>query len=120
MKRDMELVRKILIAIEDYDQPNRPIAIASLLPDSPADQVNHHSVLLYDSGFISGQVRHPNTGSYILVTALTWEGHEFLDAIRNDTVWHKTKEFMKEKGLTLPLEVIKSVAIDLIGKQVGL
>ncbi|MGH0418786.1 MULTISPECIES: DUF2513 domain-containing protein [Bacillus cereus group] len=26
-----------------------------------------------------------------MYSSLTWEGHEFLDAIKNDTVWNNVK-----------------------------
>jgi hypothetical protein len=111
MKRDMELVRKILIAIEDYDQPNRPVRMTSLLTDYPENQVDYNTKLLYDSGLIDGIERRPNTGTYILVTALTWSGHEFLDAIRNDTVWHKVTQTVEEKGGSMPFEIIQGLAL---------
>ena len=37
--------------------------------------------------------------------------HEFLDAIRNDTVWNKVKATVKEKGGAIPFEVLKLLAI---------
>lgn len=45
---------------------------------------------------------------------MTWDGHEFLDKIREDTVWNKTKDLIKEKGLPMALEVVKNVATTMI------
>jgi hypothetical protein len=42
---------------------------------------------------------------------LTWGGHELLDAIRNDTIWNKTKESFLSKGLSMTFDLLKSVAI---------
>ena len=120
MQRDMELVRSILIAVENYNEPNRPVKIASLLGDYPEDQINYNTNLLYQSGFIDGYERKPTDGTYILVTGLTWEGHEFLDAIRNETIWNQTKEVVKEKGGSLPFEIIKTLAVEVAKKMVGL
>ena len=44
------------------------------------------------------------------VGRLTWEGHEFLDKIKNDTVWNKTLKVIKEKGLPLALDTVKDIA----------
>lgn len=41
---------------------------------------------------------------------LTWTGHEFLDAIRSDTVWNKTKQTFSSKGLDMTFDLIKTVA----------
>jgi hypothetical protein len=36
-------------------------------------------------------------------TSLTWQGHEFLDSVRRDTVWQKVKLFVAEKGGLRPV-----------------
>lgn len=50
---------------------------------------------------------------------MTWEGHEFADAARNDTVWGKTKTYIKDKGMTATfgalLEVLKYQAKQHLG-----
>jgi len=38
---------------------------------------------------------------------LTWAGHEFIEAARNDTVWQKTKTVVREKTGALTLEMLK-------------
>jgi len=44
---------------------------------------------------------------------LTWDGHEFLDAARNPSLWERAKcTALKQTG-GLSLEVLKSVLIDL-------
>lgn len=52
-----------------------------------------------------------------IYASLTWDGHEFLDSIRNDNVWIKAKEGIKSKGLELgsvPFSVLKDYATMLI------
>ena len=46
------------------------------------------------------------------ITRLTWYGHEFLDAINNDTVWEKTKKSFASSGVSMTFELVKSVATD--------
>ncbi len=41
---------------------------------------------------------------------LTWEGHEFLDTVRSDTVWKKTKKVFTEQGISMTFELVKTVA----------
>ncbi len=47
---------------------------------------------------------------------MTWEGHDFLDAIRNDTIWNRVKATVTEKGGGASVEVMKEIAIQ-IGKR---
>lgn len=40
---------------------------------------------------------------------MTWKGHEFLDAVRHETVWNELKKQAKTKALDLPIGVIVSL-----------
>ncbi len=44
--------------------------------------------------------------------SLTWGGHDFLDAIRNDDVWSKTKSTVQEKVGSATFEVVKALGLD--------
>jgi len=48
---------------------------------------------------------------------LTWEGHEFLESIRDDARWGKVKDVMGKVG-GFVYEIAKSVAIELMKNQV--
>jgi len=37
--------------------------------------------------------------TFILIASMTWDGHEFLDSVKNNGIWNKTKEGMLNKGL---------------------
>ncbi|WP_080619118.1 DUF2513 domain-containing protein [Streptococcus oralis] len=50
---------------------------------------------------------------------MTWEGHDFLDKIRENTMWNRTKTNIKENALPMTLEVIKSVATSFINSQLS-
>ena len=58
--------------------------------------------------------KHQNTGIKALISNLTWQGHEFLDAIKNDSVWQKLKSMAAEKGIAMPFEIVKASAITLV------
>lgn len=117
MKRDMELCRKILFAIEEEYED---VAIYNLSIDGyTMKQVAYHCKVLHDGGYISSykaQFASDEIYSFI-VGSLTWEGHDFLDKIREDTVWAKTKDTIKSKGLPMVLDVIKDVASSIIASM---
>ena len=56
-------------------------------------------------------------GITFLVGNLTWEGYDFLEKIRQDTVWNRTKDLITQKGLPMALEVVKDVSSTIIGKD---
>ena len=107
MKRDMELVRKILLALES-SQEN------SAFDGYDNYTVKYHEALVIEAGLATGSPMYggsiPEIPVVVILTSLTWAGHELLDAIRNDTVWAKTKQTFASKGLDMTLDLVKSVA----------
>jgi hypothetical protein len=121
MKRDMDLVRAILFAIEESESSNVPTDLS--IPNYSKMQIDYHLELLSDANLINSLGITPATErSYSMATPrrLTWQGHEFLDAIRNETVWNKTKEVVKEKGGGLAFGIIRDLAIQIARQMVGL
>jgi len=119
MKRDMDLIRTILLQIEEKGgNPFGSVALA--IPDHSPAAVSHHILLLHDAGLIHATDDSTTAEFRMEANRLTWEGHEFLDAARNDTVWNKAKDIVKEKGGTIPFEVLKGLLIKLAASLVGL
>lgn len=114
MKRDMELCRAILFAIEEEFVD---VALYNLqIPEYTTEQVAYHCKILYDAGLIAAyNARFASDHIYSFgVGSLTWEGHDFLDKIRQDTIWNKTKEVITKQGLPMVIEVVKQVAQSII------
>ena len=81
MKRDMDLVRKIMLAIENKPDLD---TLEIKLPNENAASLKRHIDLLYAAGFIDGIRYQSGTDpdATLLVKGLSWKGHEFLDTIR--------------------------------------
>jgi len=110
MKRDMDLARKILQQIEEKSDGLRCESLD--LPDHSRAEIAYHLKLLKEARLIEGlDFTSSETGLEIMPKCLTWQGHEFLDAIKNDTVWNKVKETVKEKGGAIPFEILKAFAL---------
>lgn len=117
MKRDMELCRKILFKIEEEYIDS---AIMNLeISGYTTEQIAYHCKLLKEVGFVSSyNVKYADDQIWFFsVGALTWEGHDFLDKIRSETVWNKTKEVIIGKGLPFVLDVVKEVAQSVISSM---
>ena len=76
MKRDMELVRKILEAAEDFSGTSGNL-LNNTIDGYTDEQIDHHLNIMSDAGYI------------VLAKApvsfrLTWSGHNFLDDLRRD------------------------------------
>ena len=117
MKRDMELIRKILFAIEEQYVD---VDIYNLHIDGyDFKAIAYHCSILNDAGLISDyDDRYGGNGlSDFGLGSLTWEGHEFLDKVRSDTIWNKTKEAISKKGLPMILDEVKEVASTIISSM---
>lgn len=110
MKRDMELCRKILFRIEEeyVDSVIMNLEIGGYT----TEQIAYHCKLLDEAGFVASyNIKYADNQIWFFsVGALTWDGHDFLDRIRSETVWNKTKEVIIGKGLPFVLDVVKEVA----------
>ncbi len=113
MKRDMDLVRELLLKIEAHDNPS----FGDLL-DEEADEekLAEHIRLLEAAGFVTGIAGHSLNRSYWMDLRLTWEGHDFLDSVRDPQIWEKTKKGAEAaKGFTV--ELLKDLAKGFVKKQ---
>jgi len=120
MKRDMELVRHLLQATEQADDV--PFDAGSLASDEFDEAaIVYHVELLQQAGLLSASVsRYISGGGSAIIQRLTWQGHDYLDAVRDDTVWNRTKARIGETVGTASLEVIKAVAISVTKEMMGL
>ena len=114
MKRDMDLIRKILIKIEKEYDGSRPIQVDPIEEYDRSD-VEYNLGLLVDAGYVKPLKGLPN-----LVRGITWNGHEFLDAVRSDDVWRTVKEKLAALGGTASLATIKVLADGVASKVLGL
>ena len=116
MKRDMDTVRKILFAVEEANEPVEEI------PDCDDSVFSYHVAILIEGGLVRGDVSdgpnlQPMAGS---IFRLTWQGHEFLDAARSDSVWQKTTSTIRSKGLSLTFDLLKELLAATMRGQLGL
>ena len=116
MKRDMDLVRKILLELEDT--PYELGAFDLELEGYSPDQISYHVMLLNEAGLIEANDLSTLGGPKWTPKRLTWAGHEFIEASRDESRWEKAKNIMKEKGSGMAFDVLRSVLIQLMTKAV--
>lgn len=120
MTRDMDLVRKILVGVEAR---NDPFSFEELVIDGhePAE-VSGHLEMLAEAGYVEVTDLTTMGTSYrkLCPKRLTWAGHEFLDSVRNESVWIDVKKKITSQGGALPLEIIKALAIAALKGHLGL
>ncbi len=112
MKRDMSLARMILLELEKSEMGRYGNGELKL-PEIDGYQeatIKHHCYLLYQAGLLEGvegrSRGETRDGPMIYPLWLTWKGHDFVDAVRIDTLWNRAMEKIKDK--------IESASFDLL------
>ncbi len=109
MKRDLELIREILLAVEAANDPR-----GSPMPEIDGTEpyvIAHHIGLLEEAGYVTAQNASTQDRRNFHWIHLTWQGHEFLDALRDETVWKKVKAKVTSAGGSLSFELVKAIGI---------
>lgn len=115
MKRDMDLIRKILLELESSSE-----SWAERLDGYEKQEIYHHAYLLIQAGLAEGNIFSSSPPPQADLFNLTWQGHEFIDSVRNESVWRKTREYIKEKGGSATFNLITQVASLFIKSQLEL
>ena len=119
MKRNMDLIRKVLLAIEEQHE-YEPI-YGLKIPGHSVSEVAYHCKLLHEHGFIDDYDEESGDGELLdfAVGGLTWEGADYLEDVRDNTRWGNIKKTMKEKGIPLTVEFVKETVNAMISATIG-
>ncbi|WP_299653944.1 DUF2513 domain-containing protein [uncultured Jannaschia sp.] len=118
MKRNPDLERKILLAVEAYDGVSEPYHAEVRHLASSHHVADYHVLLLAEAGLIAAEdVRTPDDPYEMWPTRLTMAGHEYLDTIRDEEVWRRTKEGARAVG-SFSLDALGALARGLVREKI--
>ena len=123
MKRDLDLIRDMMLRIEACHPKDGKITsetFKDLCDDE--EKVAFHLFLLYDVGFIVAEpVNHSKKRcSDYIVEYLTFIGCDYLDSIRDQSVWNSIKEKLRRIGGNATLDILTDLASSLLREQLKL
>jgi len=104
MRRDMDLVRKIVLATADLP------AGESLEGMDGVDDATFamHAQWMQEAGLIEAAIASFMGGeSLATVIRLTWDGCEFADAVASDTLWAKAKATVIKPSASFTFGVLR-------------
>jgi len=104
VRRDMDLMRKALLAIEELPATaNQPV----ILEGHDPQEVQYHVGLLVEYGCVRALKVGASSYALYYPGGLTAQGHELADSIRHDGVWERVKELSMRQTGSLTLEGIR-------------
>ena len=110
-----------MLAVED--SPTGAVRHELQIEGYTPEQIGYHSYLVVNAGLAEGTnvgTMFDTGGPKWRIRHLTSAGHDFADAARNDTIWHKATGIVKDKVGGVTLDVFKQVLASVIKGTLGL
>ncbi|MCW3110294.1 MAG: hypothetical protein JWQ09_4800 [Segetibacter sp.] len=115
----MDLCRDILIYVESLTFKSQPQKVQ--IDNYTDEEIQYHIKLLNQAGLIDAEnISKSTQETSWRVHSLTWNGHEFVEASRNNSRWQEAKEIMKKNSVGMAFDTIKAVLISLAKEALGL
>lgn len=119
MKRDMDLVRLMLLKVEEHPHGFAPDDLA--LDGYTQEQIGYHAKLLGEAGLVDATdvtcMGDPSPAA--IIVSLTWQGYEFLESARDVRVWDEAKARLAKVG-SVSLPVLQALLTRIIEASLGL
>ncbi|MCQ4972205.1 DUF2513 domain-containing protein [Lactococcus lactis] len=125
MKLNEDCVRAVLLDVEEKYKFGSFLYLKDFEEDSRSskfsrEEIEYTIIRLEEAGFIIVTIEWLSGKPYLIsVASLTWQGHEFLDNIRDSKVWRETKEVASKAG-SVSLSMLETIASSVIAKSLGL
>lgn len=124
MELNHDCVRDILLWVEKNVslKPIRTDTVVNSLDSNwTDDELVYCIIQLNEAELLDGGASMSNSGISINeIKKITWKGHEYLDNIRDDTIWRKTKKTVFSKVGSASLSIVSSVAAKILSTELGL
>lgn len=114
-----DCVRKTLLYLENNLMLDSFISTQDMTIDNYSKEDIVYTIkMLKNAGYINAQFCGYDDQQIYYVSSLTWNGHQFLDNIRDNTVWKKTKSILS-KFTSVSLEITSQVASQVIANLIS-
>ena len=111
MRRDLDLIRDIMLRLEEAPREH----IELIFEDTSPEVLDYHLELLMNSGMIRETSKsQTQDGVQILAPFITMQGHDFLDDVREDSIWVRAKEKAASAAGTASIQVVKHFATEIM------
>ena len=117
MKRDLDLVREILLFLEENDSPCKGTHYIQI-PEKTHTEIAYHIRLMIGAGFVTAKDSSTNDEQSYVIIMLTNKGHDYIDKIRSDTIWNKAKKKAGELFASLPYSEVAALCLAIIREKI--
>ena len=121
MKRDIDLIRQIMLRVE---KAGNLVYVRDLADPEGYDLpvVAQHVEWLEEGGFLKVEYLledGPERSADGIIIRQTWKGCEFLDMARDAQTWEKVKELIQERVETTSFALLQSLLTEIVKSSFG-
>jgi hypothetical protein len=120
MKRSMDLIREILLHIEENQNDVNPLNVR--IKGYSDYEITYHLNILKEANLVTLSINFvpDSTGINICVSRMTWGGHEFLEAAKDKKRWESAKKYLLGKVGSTPFTILQSLLLKIISEDLKL
>lgn len=127
MKRDMNLIRKLMIEVREkgeiglgFQSSKVPEVQDESGNDYDRETILDHMMMLVECGLAEGTVKLTGPTTYGTINRLTFAGHDFIEAASNETIWNKAMQKVRDAGSSVSISTLSAVMQQLAKSALGL
>ncbi|CDO60622.1 hypothetical protein BN1012_Phect2409 [Candidatus Phaeomarinobacter ectocarpi] len=114
----MDFVRGILLEVETLNKPKMAEFLDADSTESDLKKLGYHLAMLVEEvGYLKGMPVPLLGGKIWHDLELTWQGHDFLDSVRDDNVWELTKKSAESAG-GFTVEILAALAKGFVKQKI--
>lgn len=119
MKLNQDCIRDVMLYIESNAEFGTFIYLKSFLDASELSKYDNDTIKytlgkLDETGYLKSSCQWIDNNVYSFSTGMiTWEGHKFLDTIRDTKIWSKTKQ-ITSKFSSVSVSMVENIASQVI------
>ncbi|AKP66320.1 MULTISPECIES: DUF2513 domain-containing protein [Companilactobacillus] len=123
MRLNQDCVRDVMLYIEDKAVFGKFLFLdefleASELSNYEKDTIKYVLAKLDETNYLKSSIQWVNGDIYSFSTGMiTWNGHKFLDTIRDNKVWSKTKSITKDFA-SVSISLIENIGSKVIAEMI--
>ncbi|EGQ1307255.1 DUF2513 domain-containing protein [Staphylococcus pseudintermedius] len=124
MELKYELVREVLLIVQNKKNMRDYLSLEDITSEVDIekytkDDVEYTILKTTEANLLDSQHIFGFDSSQYLIGHLTFEGHEFLNSVKDKDVWEETKKrASKVESLTLP--VLQQLAVSVLNQYLGI
>ncbi|MFU2204328.1 DUF2513 domain-containing protein [Streptococcus hyovaginalis] len=124
MKFDPEIARDILLDVEELHQAPNQLVFSTFEKFVRANKYDlniniYHCDKLEEAGYLNWRPKYASNKFYLgFINGLSYDGHQFLDSVRDPKIWRETKVRANKLGV-FTLNVLAQIALNVISDRIN-